>query len=72
MKYVAVILAALYFIVWAVGIPWCAYKGCQLGGAKMFFIGVALVLFYFPLYWWRSAQNRRLGTKDMVSTSPGS
>jgi amino acid transporter len=70
MKYVAVILAALYFIVWAVGIPWCAIKGCQLGGAKMFFIGVALVLCYFPLYWWRKAEDRRLGGSEMHPAAP--
>jgi amino acid transporter len=62
MKYAAVVLAALYFLVWAVGIPWCAYTGCQPGGAKMFFIGVGLVLCYFPLHWWRRAEDRRLGT----------
>ena len=64
MKYVAVALAALYFFVWAVGIPACAIKGCQLGGGKMFVIGVIVVLLYFPLYWWRQAENRRLGTED--------
>jgi hypothetical protein len=64
MKYVALVIAALYFIVWAVGIPWCAAQGCQPGGAKMFVIGVALVLFYFPLYWWRKAEDRRLGTTE--------
>ena len=64
MKYVALVIAALYFFVWAVGIPWCAKTGCQPGGAKMFFIGVALVLCYFPLHWWRQAENRRLGTTE--------
>jgi amino acid transporter len=64
MKYVAFGLAVLYFIVWAVGIPACAIKGCQAGGGKMFIIGVILVLCYFPLYWWRQAENRRHGTTD--------
>jgi amino acid transporter len=64
LKYVAVALAALYFIVWAVGIPACAIKGCQPGGGKMFLIGVFIVLLYFPLYWWRKAENRRLGSGD--------
>ena len=64
MKYVALVLAALYFIVWSVGIPACAKEGCQPGGAKMFFIGVAVVLAYFPLYWWRRAEDRRLGTTE--------
>ena len=64
MKYVAVALAALYFLVWAVGIPACAKEGCQPGGAKMFFIGVVVVLLYFPLYWWRQVENRKHGTTD--------
>ena len=64
MKYVAVALAALYFIVWAVGIPACAIKGCQPGGGKMFIIGLIMVLLYFPLYWWRKAEDRKHGTTD--------
>ncbi|MGQ0669530.1 MAG: APC family permease [Actinomycetota bacterium] len=64
MKYVAVGLAVLYFIVWAAGIPACAIEGCQLGGGKMFLIGVIIVLLYFPLNWWRKSEDRRLGTTD--------
>ena len=70
-KYGAVALAVLYFIVWAVGIPACAIKGCQLGGGKMFLIGVFIVLCYFPLYWWRKSEDRRLGTSDFkVGATP--
>ncbi len=69
MKYIAVALAALYFIVWAVGIPACAIKGCQAGGGKMFLIGVFIVLLYFPVYWWRQAENRRLGTTEYKVTA---
>lgn len=68
MKYVAVALAALYFIVWAVGIPACAIEGCQLGGGKMFIIGVIIVLLYFPLNWRRKSEDRRLGTSDFKTT----
>jgi amino acid transporter len=70
MKYVAVALAALYFIVWAVGIPACAIEGCQLGGGKMFLIGVIVVLLYFPLNWWRRSEDRRLGTSDYKTKIP--
>jgi amino acid transporter len=70
MKYGAVALAVLYFFVWAVGIPSCAIKGCQLGGGKMFVIGVIVVLLYFPLYWWRRAEDRRLGTSDYKVAAP--
>ena len=68
MKYVALALAALYFIVWAVGIPACAIEGCQLGGGKMFLIGVFVVLLYFPINWWRRSEDRRLGTSDYKTT----
>jgi len=68
MKYVALALAALYFFVWAVGIPACAIKGCQPGGGKMFLIGLGVVLLYFPMYWWRKAEDRRHGTTDHKPT----
>lgn len=70
MKYVAVALAVLYFIVWAVGIPACAIEGCQLGGGKMFLIGVFVVLLYFPLNWWRRSEDRKLGTSEYKTTMP--
>jgi amino acid transporter len=69
-KYGALALAALYFLVWAVGIPACAIEGCQLGGGKMFIIGVIIVLLYFPLYWWRKAEDRKLGTTEFKHVPP--
>ena len=69
-KYGALALAALYFFVWAVGIPACAIEGCQLGGGKMFIIGVIIVLLYFPLYWWRKAEDRKLGTTEFKHVPP--
>ena len=68
MKYVALGLAVLYFIVWAVGIPACAIEGCQLGGGKMFLIGVFVVLLYFPINWWRRSEDRKLGTSEYKTT----
>jgi amino acid transporter len=69
MKYGAVALAILYFIVWAVGIPACAIEGCQPGGGKMFLIGVIVVLAYFPLYLWRKSEDRKLGTTEFKATT---
>jgi len=71
MKYVALAVAALFFFVWAVGIPSCAIKGCQPGGGKMFLIGVVIVLAYFPLYWWRQAENRKHGTIEYKVPAKG-
>jgi hypothetical protein len=65
MKYVALGVAALYAFIWAVGLPWCAITGCATGGTGnnliAYFVGIAVVLAYLPLYWWRKAQDRRLG-----------
>jgi len=65
MKYVALGVAALYAFIWAVGLPWCAITGCATGGVGnnlvAYFVGIAVVLAYLPLYWWRKAQDRRLG-----------
>jgi len=68
-KYGALALAALYFFVWAVGIPACAIEGCQLGGGWMFVVGVVVVLLYFPLNQWRKAEDRKLGTADFKGAS---
>jgi hypothetical protein len=35
----------------------------------MFVIGVIIVLAYFPLYWWRKSEDRRLGTTDFKVTT---
>ncbi len=64
MKYVAFIIAVLYFFVWAVGIPACAIKGCVLGGMASWIGGLVVVIAYFPLYWWRQAEDRRRGTTE--------
>jgi amino acid transporter len=59
MKYLALALAGLYFVVWAVGIPSCAIKGCVAGGGTAFLGGLAVVAAYFPLSWWRRMEDRR-------------
>ena len=65
MKYVALALGAYYLFVWAVGLPWCATSGCAVGGVgnvlPAYFIGIALMLAYIPLYWWRQRSDRRPG-----------
>jgi len=59
MKYVAVVLAALYFVVWSAGIPACAVEGCAAGGGPAFLLGLLVVGAYFPLSWWRRLEDRR-------------
>ena len=48
-------------------------NGCATGGTGnnliAYFVGIAVVLAYLPLYWWRKAQDRRLGVaKTSTST----
>jgi amino acid transporter len=65
MKYAALALGIFYLFVWAVGLPWCSITGCATGGVGnnllAYFIGIALMLTYIPLYWWRQYSDRRLG-----------
>ncbi len=72
MKYIAFAIAILYFIVWAVGIPACAIKGCVAGGLPAWILGLVVVLLYFPLYWWRRSEDRRHGTTAHAITGAGS
>jgi hypothetical protein len=62
MMWVALGLGIYYAFVWAVGLPWCALSGCAVGGVgnvlPAYFIGIALMLAYIPLYLWRQAQDR--------------
>ncbi|MFZ0172380.1 MAG: APC family permease [Acidimicrobiales bacterium] len=61
MKYVALFVAAFYFFTWAYGIPLCSLHGCAVGSGNelpQFFIGWAVVLAWFPLWWWRKYRDR--------------
>ena len=61
MKYVALFVAVFYFIAWAWGIPLCSLHGCAVGSGNelpQFFIGWAVVLAWFPLWWWRKSRDR--------------
>jgi amino acid transporter len=56
MKYVALIVAAIYAIIYFYGGPVYADCSCNAAGTKTlpyYFIGIVVVLCYFPLYWYR-------------------
>jgi amino acid transporter len=70
MKYVALAIAALYFIIWTYG----GYQCCamEIGGSKTFyyFIGVAVALAYLPLYFYRVyVQDRRSAREGVAPLS---
>ncbi|MGO4685062.1 APC family permease [Hyphomicrobium sp. 2TAF46] len=57
MKYVALAIAALYFIIWLYG----GLVYSQLGNAVIYYWAGWLVLFlYLPFYLWRKAEDRRV------------
>lgn len=67
MKWVALGLAAFYAFVWLVGLPWCAFTGCATGGGNnliAYFVGLLVVLAYFPLQWWRRWEDRRAAAAE--------
>jgi amino acid transporter len=68
MKYVALGLGIYYLFVWGVSLPWCALSGCAVGGVgnvlPAYFIGIALMLAYVPLYLWRQRSDRRLAAAE--------
>jgi hypothetical protein len=57
MKYVALFMAALYFVIWIYGgIVYTSLPNALLNGADTrvyYFIGWAILLSYLPLYWYR-------------------
>jgi amino acid transporter len=73
MKWVALALGVYYLFVWAVSLPWCAVSGCAVGFVgnvlPAYFIGIALMLAYIPLYLWRQRQDRRLGLATAAAGS---
>lgn len=75
MKYVALFVAAFYLVAWGWGIPLCSIHGCAVGSGNelpQFFIGWAVVLAWFPLYWWRKRRDRANPTEAaMAAEAPG-
>jgi len=65
MKYVALCLAVLYFVIWLFGgIIYTGLPNAALGGANTriyYFLGWLVLLCYLPLYWYRTAvEDKRL------------
>jgi len=74
MMWVALGLGIYYAFVWAVGLPWCALSGCAVGGVgnvlPAYFIGIALMLAYIPLYLWRQSQDRQAPLATAAAGAP--
>ena len=73
MKYVALAIAALYTLIYFYGGPVYASCSCNAAGRKTlpyYFIGIAVLLSYLPLYYWRKRDDRR-SEATAPSASPG-
>lgn len=58
----ALLFGVLFLFVWAYGGYFAS--DYQVGADKriLFFIGLFLLALWFPLYWWRQMENKRMGT----------
>ena len=68
MKYVALAMAAFYFIIWSYG----GYIYSVIGGAQLYYILGWVVLFaYLPFYWYRTyvenPRDAKLSTGKVVA-----
>jgi amino acid transporter len=68
-KYIALLLAALYFFVWLVGGVIYSYIG---GQAIYCFLGIGATFMYLPLYWYRKWEDRRAGYPEAAAVTPSS
>jgi len=79
MKYVALALAAVFFVIWIYGgIVYTSLPNSALGGANTriyYFIGWGILLSYLPLYWYRKKVEDRRHAEEAPPAaipSPGS
>jgi amino acid transporter len=66
MKYVALIIAAFYFIIWSYG----GYVYSQLGNAVIYYwAGWATLFLYLPFYVWRKIEDRFVGAPKLATST---
>src|SRR5579872_1748861 len=73
MKYVALAIAAMYTIIYFYGGPVYAACSCNAAGRKTlpyYFIGIAVVLSYLPLMWYRKRVEDKRHPPAAPSASP--
>jgi amino acid transporter len=77
MKYVALVLAAFYAVIYFYGGPVYAACSCSLAGRNTlvyYFIGIGTLLSYLPLYWYRKnvEDKKHMEAAPTALPSPGS
>jgi len=73
MKYVALALAGLFTVIYVWGGPVYADCTCNAAGQKTlpyYFIGLAVLASYYPLYRWRKASDKKAAGKAAAETTP--
>jgi amino acid transporter len=73
MKYVALLIAAIYAVIYFYGGPVYADCSCNAAGTKTlpyYFIGIGVVLCYFPLYYYRKRVEDPRGGPRQATTPP--
>ncbi len=58
----ALVIGVVFLFCWAYGGYFAADYQVAADKRILFFIGLALLALWFPLYWWRQMENKRLGT----------
>jgi amino acid transporter len=79
MKYIALAMAALYFVIWTYGgLVYTSLPNAALGGSDTriyFFIGWVILLSYLPLYWYRKRvedpKHAREGRGELSAPAAG-
>jgi amino acid transporter len=59
---IAVIISVAFLFVWVYGGYYASDYQVATGRNILWFIGIFLLALWFPLYWWRMAENKRYGT----------
>ena len=70
MKYVALAIAAMYTIIYFYGGPVYASCSCNAAGRKTlpyYFIGLAVLAAYYPLYLWRKRDDVKSQASEAAS-----
>jgi amino acid transporter len=74
MKYVALAIAVLYAIIYFYGGPVYASCSCNAAGHKTlpyYFIGLAVLASYYPMYLWRKRDDRKIEAQTAAAPPVG-
>ena len=59
LRYVALVCGLFFLVVWAYGGYYASDLLVAADKRWLFFLGIGIVLLYFPLYWYRQTENKQ-------------